>query len=606
MISSDNCLLVMVANHKQDYNGTICPDPLKHNCGSSQSFRRNNCVKKHLNCHDINLFNQEKPYFRKNAYDVDQDGYFTELSEVLAEGKKPIIFFYTNSGQRKVLVGLYVVELVEKTGYEFHVHAANGYAVLFPNPRMENTKLWKHSDMASGWCSLINASYVATALEEIIKHYEDASRRSVMEKKLHEKHQKVIFQLQDILFQMGHLYDSSENEGSESGAQGDISFALPEGQAQANLNQVKPVESATWYKDLDKELTFEVNQQYREAILNVIERVQQQARSLGLYYPDDLIRRFHISFQTKPFVILAGISGGGKTQFVINYAEAIEAELLPVSVRPDWTNNESLLGNYNMLTERFVPTPFAEFLYKANTEYDKALSEKREPRKYVVLLDEMNLSRVEYYFSDFLSKMELPPKYRFVQFYEDSLKCDNQFPNKLSIPPNFYICGTVNIDETTHTFSNKVLDRSNFIKFDDIDLKSMSKLIDNWKPEVINKSAAQLAIKHLSKLNNILRGARQNFGYRTAREIIYWVDYALCSGAFAVHSALDLQLQQKVLVKLQISRSNDYDIGMLEQLRNYFEDEKLVSGEHAFPGSIKYIEDLLSRVKEDEFAIGQY
>lgn len=117
----------------------------------------------------------------------------------------------------------------------------------------------------------------------------------------------------------------------------------------------------------------------------------------GIYYSKETLSNFYISLKSKPFVILSGISGTGKSKLVRHFANAIGAEFIPISVRPDWSDATELIG-YKDLSQVFHPGSLTVAIQKAKQNPDKP---------FIVCLDEMNLARVEYYFSDFLSLIEL-------------------------------------------------------------------------------------------------------------------------------------------------------------------------------------------------------
>ena len=153
-----------------------------------------------------------------------------------------------------------------------------------------------------------------------------------------------------------------------------------------------------------------------------------------------------------------------------------KSSYLFLSVRPDWRDGKALLGYYNPLTERYESTPLLRFIIQAYKDYDKN-REKAQP--YFIILDEMNLSHVEYYFADFLSVLESghredglskEPIRLFAEELKESLAfyADEEIPPQLYLPPNLYIIGTVNIDETTYMFSPKVLDRFFTLEFRDV------------------------------------------------------------------------------------------------------------------------------------------
>ncbi len=181
--------------------------------------------------------------------------------------------------------------------------------------------------------------------------------------------------------------------------------------------------------------------------------LEEEALGLGFLFPPHLFRSYYVALKTKPFAILSGVSGTGKTKMAELFAEALtghdpaQFRLLPV--RPDWADSTPLFGYQNILANRYVSTPFLDMARRAG------LPENRD-RAFFVCLDEMNLARVEHYLADYLSALE--SRAHRVPLHEDA-------PD-LILPPNFFLTGTVNVDETTHAFSRKVLDRANTLDFD--------------------------------------------------------------------------------------------------------------------------------------------
>src|SRR5262249_37302452 len=160
---------------------------------------------------------------------------------------------------------------------------------------------------------------------------------------------------------------------------------------------------------------------------------------------------------SRGFVVLSGVSGTGKTWLAQAYAKAVGAAYCVVPVAPNWTTNEDLLGYKSPLGGGYQDTPFSAFLRDASTEWAASTRESRAARPYHAILDEMNLARVEYYFAAFLSAMELRAR-------------DGETPIQLAaddsvvLGPNLRFVGTVNIDETTHLFSDKVFDRAQLVE----------------------------------------------------------------------------------------------------------------------------------------------
>ncbi len=182
----------------------------------------------------------------------------------------------------------------------------------------------------------------------------------------------------------------------------------------------------------------------------------------GLIFPQRVINAFHTSLKVQDIsalVILAGISGTGKSELPQRYAEYIGAQKLTLAVQPRWDLPQDLQGFYNYIEKKYKPTDLMRGLNQYQN--DSNMSD----RLVIVLLDEMNLARVEYYFSDFLSKLETR---RSQTTYLDLDVGSLPLPEKerrLEIPQQFLFVGTMNEDETTQSLSDKVLDRANVLTF---------------------------------------------------------------------------------------------------------------------------------------------
>lgn len=305
-----------------------------------------------------------------------------------------------------------------------------------------------------------------------------------------------------------------------------------------------------------------------------------------LFFSKEILTRYYLSLKTKPFVILSGISGTGKTKIAQLFASYIcqederedaEKRVAFVSVRPDWMDNKGLLGYYNILDEKYHSTKVLDLLLEAQGNPFKP---------YFVILDEMNLAKVEHYFSDFLSVLESRtpdnPDGEAMQLHslEQVEGIDGRsIPGALYIPPNVFFAGTVNVDESTYMFSPKVLDRANVIEFNDVDLDCYAK---GWRDkgdlhlrnaEVLNSfydnSAEQPFCRKqdydqlpgdgkiaLNDLLSILKEHNLHFGYRVANELSKFVNLAAKEIAdFKFDEAVDIQIIQKILPKLHGTRA---------------------------------------------------
>jgi hypothetical protein len=252
--------------------------------------------------------------------------------------------------------------------------------------------------------------------------------------------------------------------------------------------------------------------------------------------------------------------------------------LAVVAVRPDWTDNRGLLGYLNPLTEQYILTPFLDHLLEAREEWDLAETEAREPAPFFAVLDEMNLARVEHYFSDFLSCLESGEA---LQLYSASISigvgtADYAVLREMHIPRNFFFVGTVNVDETTYMFSPKVLDRAFTLELDAVDLAGYgaggsspdheeSLILDRFTglgssgeaPTLVDWNAfGRLESGDLRSLiidlNRLLAKWHRQFGYRVANEIARFVCLAneqTGNNVSSTWTALDIAVLQKVLPK---------------------------------------------------------
>lgn len=201
-----------------------------------------------------------------------------------------------------------------------------------------------------------------------------------------------------------------------------------------------------------------------------LHRVKKRFEAFGLDYPDRILRAFHTAMkvnETTQMAVLAGISGTGKSQLPRQYAAGMGIGFLQVPVQPRWDSPQDLMGFYNYIEGRFRPTDMARALFALDSQNNP---EAVQDRLLMVLLDEMNLARVEYYFSDFLSRLESRP----ARGREDDRNLRKDAEIELEIPKaalrifpgyNLLFAGTMNEDESTQSLSDKVVDRANVLRF---------------------------------------------------------------------------------------------------------------------------------------------
>jgi len=278
----------------------------------------------------------------------------------------------------------------------------------------------------------------------------------------------------------------------------------------------------------------------REMTTTYFEDIKQQVAELGLRIDERLLRRYHLGLETRKFVILSGGSGTGKTWLTKAYAEARNAEYLLVPVAPNWTTNEDLLGYFNPIDQKYHDTEFSRFLEAAAREYKQAKEEVRPPKRYHLVLDEMNLARVEYYFAKFLSAME-------VRMREGTARIDlgsNEgiVKKEVLLTPNLYFIGTVNVDETTHGFADKVYDRAQLIEL----TVDRQQLKDFLKEKACDSDCANVLMEVWGAVHSVAP-----FAFRVMDEIVTYVKKADEKLSVPWKEALDEQLLQKVLPKFK-------------------------------------------------------
>jgi hypothetical protein len=274
-------------------------------------------------------------------------------------------------------------------------------------------------------------------------------------------------------------------------------------------------------------ITVPVGRDYVEpAFEDIVDAVLAQ----GLVLSEKTIRRYHLSLKSRGFVVLSGVSGTGKTWLAQAYAKAVAAEYRVVAVAPNWTTNEDLLGYMSPLSPEYRDTPFSRFLRRASAEWEAATQQNRRARPYHVILDEMNLARVEYYFAQFLSVMELRAR-------EGEARIELAPGDTVTVGPNLLFVGTVNIDETTHLFADKVFDRAQLVELD----------IERAALDAHLGDASHKAI--LLALWDVLHDVAP-FAYRVVDEIGVYISHAEQLGV-DWQEALDEQIFQKLLPKLK-------------------------------------------------------
>lgn len=282
-----------------------------------------------------------------------------------------------------------------------------------------------------------------------------------------------------------------------------------------------------------------------------------------------LAERVVSALAAKPFLILAGLSGSGKTLLAIAISRWLAAspeQVEVVAVGADWTTSQHLLGYPDALDpQRFARTPCLDLLVRAT---------EKPSHPHFLILDEMNLSHVERYFSDFLSAME---SHEPLSLHPGPEPRDGA-PARLALPRNLFVIGTVNVDETTYMFSPKVIDRANVVEFTvtaaameaylDGDTEFLAEelagggsafgasLVDFVQDAALLSALAEDEAARFRQLTldlfSTLDAAGVQFGFRTAREMIrYGVANKMLAGeSWTVEKAFDAQIAQRILPRM--------------------------------------------------------
>lgn len=329
-----------------------------------------------------------------------------------------------------------------------------------------------------------------------------------------------------------------------------------------------------------------------------------------LYYSKEVLEQFYAGLCTNQLLILSGQPGTGKTSLVEGFCEAIAANLKIISVQPNWTDNQDLLGFFNPIEGTYISTPFLDGIIEA---------ENNPEQLYIICLDEMNLAHVEYYFSEFLSKLQSQDKkitlyseYLYkeareevidkIEFYinkreEENSKIDeniklvknisvqdyyklkktwnsiNRYKHEIKIPDNVRFVGTINKDETTKNLSPKVIDRSYIMEVDNYNRKLVSKILKTTATERkkynenLYLKADEFSINNVNiskeleiKLNSII-SILSKVNITLSNRIDNQIKELNGSGIFNECDIFDVIVATKILPKLNVEIDNgDEDI----------------------------------------------
>lgn len=335
--------------------------------------------------------------------------------------------------------------------------------------------------------------------------------------------------------------------------------------------------------------------------LEALDRLRSRLDQLKLRFSHRTLNAFHTCLKIadiSPLTVLAGISGTGKSLLPRQYAEAMGIHFIQLAVQPRWDSPQDLFGFYNYLEQRYKATELARAMVHLDYHNWKQQAEPYKNRMVLVLLDEMNLARVEYYFSEFLSRLEArggDPKAREIELDLGHVRGDNG--NRVYPVENLLFVGTMNEDESTQSLSDKVVDRANVLRFARPAQLAEKMAIDpgdqgahnllsldtwrQWRREAPPPQHIDSLRDWIKRLNGALEGLGRPFGHRLNQAILAYVaNHPEANTDTGVREAFADQLEFRIFPKLRgvepdVGSNRDYLDEISKLLKDQLHDEIL-------------------------------
>lgn len=330
------------------------------------------------------------------------------------------------------------------------------------------------------------------------------------------------------------------------------------------IREAEAVEKAPVSAEIHQEPAKELPKPFTEG--DLLARLKEAAENDGLLYAEKDLFHFHISMKSSRLVILAGKSGIGKSGLVRLYGRALglsESQVRFLPVRPSWMDDGDVLGYVDMknMVYRSADTGLAELLIDAAAHPEK---------QYIVCFDEMNLARVEHYFAQFISVLE-KEDHPMIRLYNPSLAPrlynSEKYPPEIPVGRNVLFTGTVNVDESTCHFSDKILDRANVITLSQCHFRDLLKLSPKERKvykEITAEEYDDFRVKEgmglndkelelLDALNDAFTksGMPYGIGFRVAQQMGRYLENIPEEAGISRGEGLDAQLVQRVFTKLR-------------------------------------------------------
>lgn len=310
---------------------------------------------------------------------------------------------------------------------------------------------------------------------------------------------------------------------------------------------------------------------------------------MHLYYTEEIIRRFVAGMASSKLLILEGISGTGKTSLPYSFSRFLDNPATMISVQPSYRDRTELLGYFNEFSKRFNETEFLRALYEAGY--------REEPS--IIVLDEMNLARIEYYFAEMLSVLEMPSQDEWVlDLVPTAWPGDPKhlFDGKIRVPNSIWFVGTANNDDSTFTITDKVYDRAMPIELNEradafeCDPQGSCRITSQHLEQMFSQAKRDYPISReteekLQKLDNYLQTRfKLAFGNRIIKQMHDFIPvYVACGGTEL--DGMDYIVARKVLKKLE-SMNITF---VRDEIRSLIEYIEKVFGKANMPDSKAYL-----------------
>ncbi|MFP4078270.1 MAG: hypothetical protein ACLFUQ_03925 [Candidatus Izemoplasmataceae bacterium] len=418
---------------------------------------------------------------------------------------------------------------------------------------------------------------------------------------------KIEKQKQTLLFEVGSLNRRISTLVDENNAR----VALSNGGALKETPSKKPAHAPTRpgkkssgrfvkLQQVDEKYkyrTYHVKMRSKPSLAELVYAFRHfSASKLGLYYDERTVSIFIAGMSASKTMILEGISGTGKTSLPYAFGKFFNHDASIISVQPSWRDRYEMVGYLNEFTKRFNETDFLRAIYEASYRNDVSF----------IVLDEMNLARVEYYFADFLSLLEMPsPEEWYLDLVPDQRVGDPyRLENgKLRIPQNIWFIGTANQDDSTFTITDKVYDRSASIEIskkavpfeaDDVESMSMNaeyldQLFENAKK---THHVSKTTIKNLETLDTFITDHFEiTFGNRIMKQVLNFLPTYIACGRDEIEG-LDYLVARKIIRKFEslnlpfLQKELEALVGTINKL----------FGQHAFTESKTMLKKYMSQL----------